>query len=753
MVDVTAELGHLKKLAEGDPTKRFDRLYRLLRQGGLQALARQAPIVLIVDDLQWADLGSISLLFHFGRYLAGSRILIVGAYRPEEITLGRAGERHPLEPVINELQRLFGDIEVNIDQAEARAFVDELLDSEPNRLGRQFREMLCQLTVGHPLFTVELLRGMQERGDLVKDEEKQWNEGPALDWETLPAWIEAVIAERIGRLDPLLQTILQIASVEGELFTAEVVARVQERQAGEILSCLSNELDRKHHLVRAQSIQRLDGQLLSGYRFRHILVQKYLYNSLDEVERVHLHERVGNVLENLYATRARTGMISPQLARHFQEARIPEKAIHYLQQSGDRALQVSAYQEAIAHLERGLVLLATLPDPGKYVQQEFSLQLALSLAWHLAAGFFSPRTEQAATRALELGKQIGNITQFCQVLCEISILYYVKGEYQHALDSAEQAIDLAQQAKDPLLTTLGHWCMGVTLFAHGDYTCARHHLEQVVTLYEPQQHHRSFVSLRGIDAGLSSLAYLACCLWCLGYPDQALQRSQQALEMALAVNHAFSLADVLRYGCCEFHKMRRDAQSLKFNAEELIRVSQEKNFPAWLAAGIYCLGAALVLLEQYEEGISLIKEGVSNELSVGVRCSIPGSLLLLAEAYARLGDLQRGLSTLSQAFEMIEQTNEHHWEAELYRTLSAMQLMQGSDREAEVSLQKSLEVARQQKAKFWELRATLDLANLWRKQGRVEDGRQLVGEIYSWFTEGFDIPELKAARDFCREAS
>jgi DNA-binding SARP family transcriptional activator len=478
----------------------------------LQAIARQAPLLLVLDDLQWADLGSISLLFHLGRNLPGNRILILGAYRPEEISMGRVGERHPLEPVTNELKRLFGEIEVNIDQAERRAFIDELLDSEPNRLGTQFRDRLYGLTSGHPLFTVELLRGMQERGDLVKDADNRWIEGISLDWETLPARVEAVIAERINRLDPALQSILRTASVEGELFTAEVVARVQSRDELEVLNRLSNDLDRMHYLIRAHSIQRMDGQLISSYRFRHTLVQKYLYNSLDEVERVHLHERVGNVLESLYAVQNRTAFISPQLARHFEEARIAEKAINYLQQSGDRALKVFAYREAVAHLVKGLALVASLPNRGEYAQLELALQLDLTLAWHLADGSATPGIERIAERALELCQQYGNTIQLCQLLSEVSVLYYVKGDLQNACTLGQRTLDLALQAGDPLLIALGNWCMGIFLFAGGDYPRSREHLERLLSFYDPGQHHYQFIALRGVDIGLSGMAYLACCL-------------------------------------------------------------------------------------------------------------------------------------------------------------------------------------------------------------------------------------------------
>jgi adenylate cyclase len=369
-------------------------------------------LVLVVDDLQWADLGSISLLFHLGRQLAGSRILIVGAYRPEEVALGRpvspllAGgieggrERHPLEPVVNEFQRDFGHIMVDLGQAESRDFVEAFLDSEPNRLGVAFREMLYQQTHGHPLFTIELLRGLQERGDLIQDPEGHWVEGPALDWETLPARVEAVIAERMGRLAEPLQAALRVASVEGEVFTAEVVARVRAADEGEVVGRLSGELDRRHRLVRAQAIERLGSRRVSRYRFRNYLFQKYLYDSLDEVERAYLHEDVGNVLEELYGDQASEiaaiAAIAPQLAWHFQEAGMAEKAIHYLHQAGEKAVQLSAYQEGIAHLTRGLELLMALPDSGgkehrlERAQQELALQLALGMAWIGAKGFPAP---------------------------------------------------------------------------------------------------------------------------------------------------------------------------------------------------------------------------------------------------------------------------------------------------------------------------------------------------------------------------
>jgi DNA-binding SARP family transcriptional activator/predicted ATPase len=725
----------------------------------LKAVARMAPLVLVVDDLQWADTGSISLLFHLGRQLAGSPILIVGAYRSEDVALGRDGLRHPLEPVVHELQREFGDVTVNVDQAEHRGFVEALLDSQPQRLGVAFRDMLYRQTHGHPLFTIELLRALQEQGDLVQDSEGCWVEGEALDWQTLPARVEAVIAERIARLPEPLQAALRVASVEGEVFTAEVVARVRADDQGEVVRSLSGELDRRHRLVRAQGLLRSDGQRVCRYRFRHILFQRYLYNGLDKVERAQLHEAVGNALEALYEglteALAPAAAIAPQLAWHFEEAGIAQKAMLYLRQAGERAVQLCAYQEAIAHLTRALATLMALPDSGtegqrlERAQQELALQLALGIAWRGAKGY-GPEAERAYTRARELCEQTGDTSQHCQVLGKLSIFHFVRARHRKARKFAEEALSLAQQAEDPLHIALGHWYLGFVLLSMGEYTAARARLEQMIAFYEPQRHHRSLVLLRGSDAGLCALAQNACCLWCLGYPEQASNQGRKALALAREFGHPMSLLEVLYFAGCLLNRMCRDAQALKDDAEELMVLAEEKAL-AWLGGGVSALGEALVMLGQVQEGMVKLRAGIAAGRSIGGLRHLPGRLLSLAEAQAKSGHPEEGLLTLAEALALVEETDERHWEAELHRLRAELLLMQGAEDVAETSFQKAIEVARLQQARSWELRATTSLARRWQKQGRTREARELLAQIYGWFTEGFDTPDLQEARALLEE--
>jgi predicted ATPase len=701
--------------------------------------------VLVLDDLQWADLGSINLLFHLGRHLSGFRILILGAYRSEEITLGREGGRHPLLPVINELQRQYGDISVNVDQAEPRPFLEALLDSEPNKLGPQFREMLHRQTRGHPMFTVELLRDMQDRGDLVQDQDGLWVEGHSLDWNTMPARVEAVIAERIGRLDEPLRSALRVASVEGETFTAEVIARVCVLDEQELLGRMSRELDKRHQLIRAQSIQRIDGQLLSSYRFRHIIFQKFLYSSLDEVERVHLHEQVGTTLEALYATQGDITPISLQLAQHFQEARITEKAVHYLHLAGERAVQMSAYQEALVHLTQGLALLMTLPDTPERAEKELKLQISLGMAWVGSSGY-GPDAEKAYSSARQLCQQLGNNYQLSRVLGDLSVLHYVRAEHQQARELAEEALNLAKQTGDPILVAISSWSLGFILFALGEYTTSLEHHERVVAFYDPGKHHRSMIALRGSDAGPAALAYTACCLWCLGYPDQAQKYSQQAFTLARALGHPFTLCDVLSFAGCMVDVMRRDARTLKEHTDELVRLSNEKGLSGWMGTGISWLGEAMAMLSQYQEGIEQMRQGMTARESSFEKCYVTGNLRSMAEAQAKLGQMDEALDTLAQAFTRLEETGERHWEAELHRLKGELLLALDDPNGAEASFEKAIQIARRQHARSWELRSTISLARLWGKQGKIDEARGMLGEIYAWFTEGFDTPDLKDAK-------
>ncbi len=724
----------------------------------VRRLATDQPLIVVLDDLQWADPASISLLFHLGRRIADSRFLLIGAYRPSDVALGRGGDRHPLESVLNEFQRYFGDIEINLggtDAAEGRQFINAYLDAEPNRLGQDFREALCQHTEGHPLFTIELLRNMRQRGDLMVDEEGRWMEGPTLDWATLPARVEGVIGERLGRLEKGLQEILTVASVEGEEFTAEVVARVQAVDERGLVRRLSGELDKQHRLLSARGIRRLDSQRLSLYRFLHSLFHRYLYNGLDEVERAYLHEDVGTVLEALYGDQ--TEEIAVQLARHFQEAAVTDKAIRYLLQAGRRAVRLSAHEEAMGHLTRGLELLRNLPDTLERAQQELELQITLGPALIANKGYATPEVEQTYARARELCRQMGETPGIIPVLQGLLAFYRVRADFQTARELAEQFLSLAQTPEYSAFLVDAHEEMGVTLFQVGELGPSRAHLEQAIAIYDPQQP-RSAATVPGHVPAVLCLSHLAWALWLLGHPDQALKRSQEALILAEELSHPFSIVFALNFAAV-LHRFRHERQAAKERSEAVIALSTEHGFPFWIAGATILQGWALAMEGETEEGIAQMRQGLAAWQATGAEVGVPHYLAMLAEAYGHAGQAEEGLSALAEALASVDNTGQRSWEAELYRLKGELLLMQGAAeaeaeacfRNAESCFQHAIEVARWQEAKSWELRATVSLCRLWRKQGRREEARQMLAEIYGWFTEGFDTPDLKEAKALLEE--
>lgn len=448
----------------------FEQYTNVLRQ-----LAANQPLLLLLDDLQWADAASIELLFRLGRRIEDVPILIVGTYRPADVALGRHGERHPLEKVLAEFKRYFGPITIDLNEvqeSEGRAFVDALLDTEANRLGTAFREALYAHTGGHPLFTVELLRAMQERGDLVQEQD-HWTVGASLDWASLPARVEGVIEERIGRVEKELREMLTIASVGGEEFIAEAVARIRQADARETVRQLSRNLDKRHHLVQQQGIERIVGQRLSFYRFRHNLFQQYLYQRLDEIERAYLHEDMGLVLEELYGQRVRE--MAVQLARHFVEAEISDKATHYLRLAGEQAAARYANVEALEHLNQALTRVSAAQPAERY-----ALLLTREQVHHRQGDRESQRRDLDELQSL--ADRLDDDQRRIEVALRQARMAEVTGDYTVVIAAGQRVIQLAEQLGDRGHEAAGQRVWGIGLARQGKFDAGRTHLEQALQL-------------------------------------------------------------------------------------------------------------------------------------------------------------------------------------------------------------------------------------------------------------------------------
>ena len=469
------------------------------------------PLLLILDDLQWADLASIGLLFHLGRRIEQGCILLAGAYRPNELALGRDGERHPLEPALADFRARFGDAWLDLaaaDEADGRTFVDRFLDTEPNALDEGFRGALFGRTRGHPLFTVELLRAMQGRGDLVRDEGGRWTEGDRLEWDALPAKAEAAIAERVDRLPEEQRELLVVASVEGEEFTAQAVARVQGMDELQALRLLRGQLAARHRLLREQGEIRLDGRSLSRFRFSHFLVQQHLYQGLGERERRLLHRRVGEALEQLYEGRVDEAAV--QLARHF--AGDPERERRYARLAGVRAAAQFANEEALHYLSRALEL-----TPAGECGERYALLLARERVYFLLGRRDALRRDLAEVEAL--AEELGAAQQAEAGVCRARYALTIS-DYPAAIAAAQAAVRWSKASRRYDNHARAHQLWGNALSNQGDVSAARLHFVEALASARAGE-------LRDLEAmALSNLA------GCAQDPAGELTGKEEALRVA-----------------------------------------------------------------------------------------------------------------------------------------------------------------------------------------------------------------------------
>jgi len=481
-------------------------------------LSEQVPLLITFDDMQWADPSSLGLLFHLGRRLGDQRVLVLCSYRQDEVAQGIGGERHPLEKLQAEFLRIYGENTLALDPddtAEDRRLVNAIVDSEPNRLGPEFRQALSRHTEGNPLFVRELLHAMEERGDLLRNSAGYWEASPDLDWGKLPARVQGVIQERIDRLAADLREVLEDASIQGEQFVAEVIASLRKVADRELIARLSGDLSRRHQLVEAIGSERVEGRRISLYRFSHNLVQKYLYQKMDPIELSYLHEDVGRLLEQLYAGDLEEVVV--ELAWHFDQAGVVDKAAHYALLAGRKALDRYAYEEALEHLNRGLEL-----TPADDRATRYELTASRELVYS-RMGKRQPQLQDLETLT-GLASASGQPAAALEVLLRQVQYYLETGEYPRALELVQQAADLAAEIGLAEQEVRGYALLGRILFHQSEYDRSREWLELA------EQSAR--------EAGFS--AVLARVVYDLGMVDYyqgrftpSVQRYEQALALYL----------------------------------------------------------------------------------------------------------------------------------------------------------------------------------------------------------------------------
>jgi predicted ATPase len=559
----------------------------------------------------------------------------------------------------------------------------------------------------------------------------------------IPATVQAILASRIDRLPPDEKELLQTLAVIGREFAWSLVRHIADGRRDDKLERMLADLQMAEFIYEQPATGDIE------YIFKHALTQQVAYDSLLIERRKLLHERAGQALESMFAEQLDDHL--GDLARHYSRSDNVSKAVEYLGRAGQQALQRSAYAETISSLSAAIDRLQRLPESPKRIQRELLFQLSLGRALMAVKGEAAPETERAYTSARELCERVADPPELFRALFGLWLVYMVRGELRKAHQFAESLLLGAQRAHDPAQLMDGHAALGNTLCLMGEFLPAKEHLENAITLYDPE-HPLAFRNARH-DSEVFCLSYAAWTLWHLGYPDQALKRGNEALALAQRLSHPDTLALAGFFFFGVLSQIRRQARAAQENAESGIALAAEHGLTDSLAYLTSLRGWAMAEQGHHEEGIAQIQEGLAAYRATGSASARPLFLCLLAEACLEAGRLDDGLSALTEALAVADEHEIRHCEAEMHRLKGELLLKQDDSNAAEAQrcFERAIEIARKQSAKSLELRATMSLARLLDKQGNRDEARTMLADIYGWFTEGFDTADLIDAKALLKE--
>jgi class 3 adenylate cyclase/predicted ATPase len=697
----------------------------LLRESQVQ------PVILLFEDMHWIDGETQALLDMLVDSLPTARLLLLVNYRPE-YQHGWSGKSHyrqlRLEP---------------LGPARSEEVLSALLGADPGL--KLLKQLLIERTEGNPFFLEESVQTLVETKVLAgsrRDYRLTW----APEHLIMPATIQAMLTARIDRLPLDDKRLLQAASVIGKEIPFALLEAIAEAPDDELRPSLKR-LQAAEFLYETRLFPDLE------YTFKHALTHEVAYRSLLRSSRQHYHQRIAAALASQFPETVET---QPELlAHHYTEAGLPAEAVPHWLRAGQRAIERSANAEAVSHLGNGLAALESLPEGPGRTQQELALQLALGAPLTMLKGHAAPEVQQVYARAHTLSQEMEPGLQRFSVLRGLWFHAFDQARYQTAHELGRQCLALAERLHDPTLHHEAYRMLWGPLFMVGDLVAARDCIEHSIALID-RAHCRTSEADRTLDPGVLSLGYASWTLWILGYPDQARARSREAAALAEGLSHGYTRVFALHHAAI-LHQFLREVEEVQAIADTMLPLSREGGFVRCLAGGLMRRGWALSQRGAPTEGIALIQEGLTLWRQMGVELGQPLLLSHLAEAYGRAGRADDGLRVIAEALEVAHRTSERYYEAELVRLKGDLLLRSlagqpgdGDDsprsRQAEECFAQARELAVKRQARSLELRAASSLARLWRQRDKGADARRLLTEVYAWFTEGFDTPDLREAK-------
>ncbi len=684
------------------------------------------PVLLILEDLHWADPSTLELLGMLMEKSTTGRVLLLMTARPIF---------QPTWPAFSHYQQIHLN---RLNSEEVGRMLVEL--THEKRLPQEVSAQIILKTDGVPLFVEELTKMILESSYVIEHEDHYEMTAP-LPAISIPATLQDSLMARLDRL-AAVKEVAQVAAVIGREFHFDLLRAVWPHDENTLREALAK-------LVKAELLMQQDELSHPTYSFKHALIQDAAYESLLRSKRQFFHYRIARALTEKFLDAITN---QPELmAYHYTEAGMNETAVEYWLWAGQHTITRSAHLEAAEHLRKGLELVKQLPTSVQRDQRELSLLSSLGVTLVATRGYAAPEVEEAYTRAWQLCEQLNDSRHSLPVLLGLWQAALLRSSLQHSLALTDKLMQLAQQTGDETTLLTAHLCAGISRFYHGDFLAARAHLENATRLYQPERLNLD-ASMFGQDPGVVSLVYLGNALWYLGYPEQAREKMEQALPLAESLDHQFTRAFALSFSS-EMLILLGDLAAAEKRVEALLALAREQNFPFWLAYGTSNKGQILRMKGRGEQGIAYLEKAVTAFNNTGSALGQGGALAYLAEEYCKIGKIEKGLAVWQEAQKHLSQDEENAHRAELLRVHGEILQAQNLIVEAKAAFQQALDCAREQSAKAWELRSAMGLSRLWLKQGQREQALGLLGEVYNWFTEGFETKDLREAKTLLEELS
>ena len=712
-------------LRDLSPQRKKERtLKALIRQ--LEGLARLLPILVIFEDAHWSDPTSRELLDLIVQRVRNRPVLLSITFRPE-FQPPWTGQPQVTMLALNRL-----------DQRDRTSLVQQIAGGKP--LPNEVVTQITDHTDGVPLFIEELTKSVLE-GPLLRENTERYVLDRPLPPLAIPTSLHASLLARLDRLAPV-RLVAQTGAAIGREFSYRLLRAVSHFSEYELDAALAR-------LVASELVFQRGTPPDSVYTFKHALVQDAAHSSLLRGSRRQLHAQIGAVLETHFPELTHS---QPELlAQHYGEAGLVEKAVSYWSKAGRRSADRSAMAEAAAQFQKGLDQLALLPSSSEQQRQELEFWSALGAVLFAVKGQAAPETGQAFARARELWEQLGSPSEFLQAPYGESRYHVFRGELDLARRLDQRLLRLSRQRDDAAGLVLGHFSSGRNAMFAGRFASSRSHLENVLALHD-RTSDNSLVHQVGFYPHVNAQGLLGVVLLCLGFLDQAFARSSAAIAEARTLAHLPSLAVSLANGITTLSLVGYNAALAEW-VDQVVSVTTEHGFPVWRAHGTIFRGWVKVTNGEVAEGILLLREGLNAYHTTGAEAWLPHFLVLLAAACKLAGQVEEALSLIDDALQIVERTEQRWLEAELNRLQGKLLLQDGQPEAAEQLYRKALNIAQEQGAKLWELRAAVSLAQLHRNHRRCPEARGLLMPIYSWFTEGFDKRDLKGAKALLDELS